>query len=785
MREKRICLSMIIAAFIFCLKADTGFSFQVSKNEVRSVPQLLNYQGYLTDSLQIPLDDTLDMVFKIYDASSGGNELWNETQTGVIIERGVFSVLLGSVNAIPDSVFTAGTARWLELTVGGEVLSPRTRITSVGYAYTATYSDTAEYARNAVADNDWQVSGNDMWSIPWGSVGIGTSTPVYKLSIDGKLNVYGGDISLDDHKVDHWQDYNIAVNTGGVLGIHCDGGAPGQELSLRTDGNLYVDGSIGVGTTTPAEKIDVNGTVQMIGFKMPTGAADGYVLTSDSSGVGTWQPSSGGSDNDWVRGTPDSVLFTANYLSIARGGAGNVFYGNNVHTHVNFGVACTTGHSDIGNDPYTTISGGYGHRVRAEYTTISGGRRNYISNLGYYGFIGGGSNNSVGDGYAMVGGGTNNTAGGRSSVVCGGSSNSVNELFSTIVGGISNTVDGYRSGILGGQDNYVSGNFASLVGGCFDTVRAWYGGVLSGYSNLAGDAEGDTAAIVVGGRDNAATGYYCFVGGGKNNRAAFGYSITLGGFANVADSYYAAVMAGEGNKADGSYSFVGGGFNNAARALHSTVAGGNADTVNSIDGFATNYSTYVLSSHSRSAAFTTSHTTSSNQVRAANFSTGTLVFTMDHPFDPMNKILNQYAVGSSEPVFVYNGTAYIKDNGRVEVKLPDYFDEINKNPRIQLTGVGTYEIYVAEKIKNNRFVIGGKPGTEVYWTVTAERKDVHARIAKILTPVEQPKTGHLIGHSLDDDAMIGIYDRIKTKGDFHWLTEEGRRVHQESKKILK
>ncbi|OPX17652.1 hypothetical protein BXT86_05390, partial [candidate division WOR-3 bacterium 4484_100] len=135
-----------------------------------------------------------------------------------------------------------------------------------------------------------------------------------------------------------------------------------------------------------------------------------------------------------------------------------------------------------------------------------------------------------------------------------------------------------------------------------------------------------------------------------------------------------------------------------------------------------------------------------------------------------------------EPVFVYNGTAYIENNGRVEVKLPDYFDRINKNPRIQLTGVGTPEVvYVAEDIKGNRFTIGGKPGTKVYWTVTAERKDVHARIAKILTPVEQKKTGHLIGHSLDDDAMIGIYDRIKTRGDFHWRTEEGRRVHNELK----
>jgi len=119
MKKRRICFFIIISVVIFAFKLGVSHSLQVSRDEARLVPQLLNYQGYLTDTLQIPLDDTLDMVFGIYDASTSGNELWNETQTGVIIERGVFSVLLGSVNAIPDSVFTGGTDRWLEITVAG------------------------------------------------------------------------------------------------------------------------------------------------------------------------------------------------------------------------------------------------------------------------------------------------------------------------------------------------------------------------------------------------------------------------------------------------------------------------------------------------------------------------------------------------------------------------------------------------------------------------------------------------------------------------------------------
>lgn len=60
--------------------------------------------------------------------------------------------------------------------------------------------------------------------------------------------------------------------------------------------NMYAiqSGNVGIGTTSPVEKLDVIGTVQMTGFKLPTGASDGYVLTSNALGVGTWQAIAGG-----------------------------------------------------------------------------------------------------------------------------------------------------------------------------------------------------------------------------------------------------------------------------------------------------------------------------------------------------------------------------------------------------------------------------------------------------------------------------------------------------------
>ena len=63
----------------------------------------------------------------------------------------------------------------------------------------------------------------------------------------------------------------------------------GEELF-----RIQENGNVGIGIQNPLHRLDVAGTVQMTGFKMPTGAADGYVLTSDASGVGTWQLAPGG-----------------------------------------------------------------------------------------------------------------------------------------------------------------------------------------------------------------------------------------------------------------------------------------------------------------------------------------------------------------------------------------------------------------------------------------------------------------------------------------------------------
>ena len=102
-----------------------------------SVPQLINYQGFLRDAVppKNPVNGTFDITFTIYDDSTGGSIIWTETQIGVVVDVGNFRALLGSVTTLVDTVFN-DTTRYLGVKVESDPeITPRARLVSTGYAY--------------------------------------------------------------------------------------------------------------------------------------------------------------------------------------------------------------------------------------------------------------------------------------------------------------------------------------------------------------------------------------------------------------------------------------------------------------------------------------------------------------------------------------------------------------------------------------------------------------------------------------------------------------------------
>ena len=89
-----------------------------------------------------PVTATQLMVFSIYNQESGGSPLWAETHTSVDVINGSFYVVLGSVTPIPSSIATSVTL-WLEISVEGESLTPRSQLNTVPYGFKAEESDHA------------------------------------------------------------------------------------------------------------------------------------------------------------------------------------------------------------------------------------------------------------------------------------------------------------------------------------------------------------------------------------------------------------------------------------------------------------------------------------------------------------------------------------------------------------------------------------------------------------------------------------------------------------------
>ncbi|MCC6625634.1 MAG: hypothetical protein IT385_30635 [Deltaproteobacteria bacterium] len=107
------------------------------------VPSQIDAQGVLRDATGdlVDLPDAT-LVFRLYDAASGGELLWSETQEGVPIVMGVFDTLLPAnpLTELPAAVqvkLAIGAPLWLSIQLEGQAELPRTALVSVPYAFTA------------------------------------------------------------------------------------------------------------------------------------------------------------------------------------------------------------------------------------------------------------------------------------------------------------------------------------------------------------------------------------------------------------------------------------------------------------------------------------------------------------------------------------------------------------------------------------------------------------------------------------------------------------------------
>jgi hypothetical protein len=205
------------------------------------VPPLIRFTSTAQDVNGNSLTGLVGMTFAIYAEESGGSPLWLETQNVQADKNGHYTALLGATKpgGLPVELFSSGESRWLGVQTEGQAEQTRALLVAVPYALKASDAETvgglppsafvlANQAQSAGSTTkNGATASTSSASAPNAAVSK-NSTPPANPNITGKGVV----------------DYIPMWDT----------------TSDIVDSVIFQKSSeIGIGTTTPAATLDVNG----------------------------------------------------------------------------------------------------------------------------------------------------------------------------------------------------------------------------------------------------------------------------------------------------------------------------------------------------------------------------------------------------------------------------------------------------------------------------------------------------------------------------------------------
>ena len=712
----------------------------------------------------------------------GGGEFNNASGVLSAVSGGVSNLASGNITSIP----------------GGQGLFARSfGETSVGI-FNADYTPASTTGFDAndrlfVIGNGTSTSSrsNALTVLKSGKVGIGTTSPNAQLQFSnsvGRKIVLFEQANNDNEFIGFAVgglgtfESQIPVNSNSFVWKTATSSTSSNEL-MRITGT----GNVGIGTTTPAAKLDIAGTIKITDGTQ----AAGKVLTSDANGLASWQTV--GSSTGWT--LAGNTVSSSDFI----GTINNLPFNIKVNSVVSGTINPTSNNTFFGygggkSNPTGTKNSGFGDSALDSNTSGNNnagfGFNTLTNNLA-------GSDNTA-FGYQAMNSNTNagsNTALGRSALFSLAFANGTTayDSWNTGVGyqalyntnptstsnGIFNTALGYNAGnanTTGDKNTFLGASAGPVTGTLSNATAIGYNAQVSASNSLVlGGTGSDAVKVGVG---TTAPNFLLQLNDVSNTQAALqltagtatGSTLTdgliissNGTAANILNRDATSLNLGTSAATRLTITSTGNiGLGNATPNAPVQLATTTANRklvlydVNNDDhqfyGFGVQsgeirYQTQSTLSNHRFYAGTSSTTSAllmtisgaGNVAITGSLSKGSGTFKIDHPLDPENKFLYHSFVESPDMMNVYNGNVQTDADGNVVVTLPEYFEALNKDFRYQLTVIGQFaQAIVMEELKENKFSIKtDKPNVKVSWQVTGIRKDPFAEKNRVVPEVEK------------------------------------------------